>query len=139
MKARLGAVCLLGGLLLAACAPAAAVRVGRQIGASLYLPTSLPSGVRLRKVQRIGPHMAWLTYKGGQGSLSIFESPDPIAPPPGASRDKHGVWQASSLVGGRPMHTALLRLSGEFVEVMAVGWSEQSFADLTGKWQRVGP
>ncbi len=139
MNLRLVAACLLGGLLMAACAPAAAVRVGRQIGASVYLPTSLPSGMRLSDVQQIGRHMAWLSYKGGQGKLSIFESPEPIAPPPGALRDKQGMWEATSLVGGQTMETALLGLRGAYVEVMAVGMTQEAFKGILGHWQKVGP
>jgi len=139
VKRRLWAACLLGGLLLAACAPSDAVRVGRQIGAALYLPTSLPSGMRLASVQRIGPHMAFLSYRGGRGAMSIFESPQPIAPPPGATRDKHGVWRAAAVVGGQPQLSALMRLHGEFVEVIAVGVGEDGLAQLMQNWQRVGP
>ena len=139
MKGRLLTACLLAGLALSACAPAAAVRVGRQIGASIYLPTRLPSGMRLGKVQRIGSHMAWLSFEGGEGLLSVFESPDAIAPPPGAVRDKQGLWRASSLVGGLVQRTALLHLQGAYVEVMAIGIGGASFAKVTGSWQRVGP
>ncbi len=139
MKAWLWAACLLGGLVLAACAPADAVRVGRQIGATLYLPTSLPSGMRLASVQAIGPHMAFLSYRGGPGGMSIFESPQPIAPPPGATRDKHGVWRGTAVVGGRPQASALMRLHGEFVEVIAVGVSEDRLANLMRSWQPVSP
>jgi hypothetical protein len=139
VKGRLLAACLLAGLALSACAPADAVRVSRQIGASLYLPASLPSGMRLGKVQRVGSHMAWLSFTGGEGLLSVFESPDPISPPPGAVRDKQGLWRASSLVGGLTQRTALLHLQGAYVEVMAIGIGGASFAKLTSAWQRVGP
>lgn len=139
MKSRLWVACLLGGVLLSACAPAAAVRVGRQIGATLYLPQSLPPGMRLTTVQRIGAHMAWLSYHGDGGALSIFESPEPIAPPPGASRDKHGVWQVVALVGGQRTRSMLIRLPGQFVEAMAVGVGQASFAKLAQHWRRVSP
>jgi len=139
VRGRLAALILVGGVLLAACAPSAVVRVGRQIGASLYLPTALPQGLRLETVRQIGRHMAALTYRGQQGSLTVFESPEPIALPPGAEQDKHGVWQATAAVNGGTLRTALLHLQGEFVEVMAFGMAAPGFAQLLHHWRRITP
>ena len=139
MKPILLAACVAGGLALSGCAPGAVVRVGRELGATLYLPARVPQGMRLAEVSRLGPHMASLSYKGGGGIVSIFESPEPISPPPGATRDRQGVWRGVAVVDGRTTVSRLIHLPGAFIEVMAVGVGEQSLDKLDKQWRPVRP
>ncbi len=139
MKRILLAVCVAGGLTLSACAPGAVVRVGRELGATLYLPQGMPQGMTLAGVRRLGPHMAALSYKGDGRIVSIFESPEPIAPPPGATRDRQGVWRGVAVVDGTLTMSRLIHLPGAFIEVMAVGIGEKSLDRLDKDWRPISP
>jgi len=139
VRARLAAAALAAAACLAGCAPAAVTRVARQVGASLYVPAKLPSGMRLAGAQRIGPRMAYIAYSAGTASLGILESPDPIAPPPGSEKGSDGVWRGFAQAGGQETETVLMHLPGAYVEVLAAGIAPQGVDNLAAEWTKVAP
>lgn len=73
---------------------------------------------------RLGRRMAYIAYSGSGGrALSLFESPDPIAQPPGATPAPHGLLVLQLGTGTGPVTGVWLHLPGTYVEVMGAGIS----------------
>ena len=113
-----GALATLMGGIVAGCTPRQVGQVATAIHAQLYLPRALPSGVRFESARRLGPHMAFILYRGSHGrSLSIFESPEPIARPPGAA-PSGGLYELVQSAGTGPVTSIWLHRPGAYVQMM---------------------
>lgn len=110
------------GLLLTGCAQQEVGRVATAIHAPIYLPRHLPAGLRLRSARSLGHRMAYILYAGSGGrSVSLFESPDPIARPPGAWSLGAGMLVSVRGRGTGSVTSIWLRRPGAYVQVMAAG------------------
>ncbi|MDA8345987.1 MAG: hypothetical protein M0Z66_10955 [Thermaerobacter sp.] len=111
-------------LALGGCAPSVVARLGQAAHMTLYLPTNLPQGLRFADGRRIGKRMIYLHYTAARRALVLFESPDPIAPPPGAKLGKSGIWEAVSVVRGQTVRSLLLHRKQTYVEAVATGLTQ---------------
>lgn len=101
------------------------------IQAPIYLPRRLPAGIHLRSARRLGQRMAYILYAGADGrSISLFESPDPIARPPGARRLPGGMLASVRGRGTGQVTSIWLRRPGAYVQVMGAGLSLRTARDV---------
>ena len=109
--------------LLGGCGLSPALQAGQAAHVTLYLPGALPHGLRYRSARRIGPHMVYLDYGAARRTLVLFESPEPIAPPPGAVQAGANAWEAVAVVRGETVRSLLLRRPQTYIEAVATGLS----------------
>lgn len=114
---------LLLAALLTGCGVPAGARLGQAAHVTVYLPTRLPKGLRYAGGKSIGKGMVYLRYAAKRRTLALFESPNPIALPPGSSQDGKGVWEAVAIVEGKTVRSLLLRRPRAYVEAVATGLS----------------
>lgn len=136
MKRALGAALL--GLLLSGCAPSAAVRLGQAMGVTLYLPTALPAGLHFSQARKVGPRMAYVVYTAQKASLAIFESPETIAPPPGAAAANGGL-EAVIVQRGQTVRTLLVQLPHAYCELVATGLASKDLKTIEKSLQEYAP
>ncbi len=118
---RLLMVAAAAAVLLAGCGASPAMRLGQAANMTVYLPRKLPAGMRYAGGRSIGRQMLYLRYAAAHKALVLFESPNPIAAPPGAAQQGAGSWEAVSVVNGQTVRSLLLRRPHAYVEAVATG------------------
>ncbi len=128
-------------LLLAGCGTSAAQQLGQALHMTVYLPKTLPQGLRYADGKKIGKAMVYLHYTSAHGrqAVVLFESPDPISPPPGATQAKDGTWVAVSETRGETVRSLLVQRKDAYVEVVATGLTQAQMDAVQGSLTRYAP
>jgi hypothetical protein len=126
-------------VLLAGCGTSAAMRLGQAAHMTIYLPQKLPAGMQYAGGRSIGKQMLYLRYTAARKALVLFESPNPIAAPPGASEQGSGIWVAVSVVNGQTVRSLLLRRPHAYVEAVATGLTSADLEIVQNSLQEYVP